>query len=299
MDRFHNIVVPIDFSETSDAAVASAAMLAQLDGASIHLIHAVSFPLVATAYEITVPATVWQSVRESAQQSLVAVQKALEGKGIDKVTAELSNSRDPVQAIEAAIGEHDADLIVMGTHGHSGIKHAFLGSVAERTIRSVDRPVLAVKGDSKQASEPIAKILLAVDFSEHSERAVEITLSIAKRLGASVDLVHAFGLPRDYTPYATHFGDDLEQKVKTCASERLDAIRDRFEAKQVPVMIHFRRGLASEIIAEVAEQIDCQLVVMGTRGNTGMAHILLGSVAERTLRMAPCSVLVAKADSDD
>jgi nucleotide-binding universal stress UspA family protein len=293
MGRFRSIIVPTDFSTASQAVTDHAAKLASLDGASVHLVHAVSFPLIATAYEISVPAPMWEGVRQAARENLEEIQKTIEGKGVQTVTAELSNSRDPVAAIEDATEAHAGDLIVMGTHGHSGLKHAFLGSIAERTIRNADCPVLAVKGD---AVTPIARILLAVDFSIHSNRAVDLAAGLAKRLAASVDVVHAFGLPADYTPYASHFGTDLEQKIQTCASDRLDSIRDRLERDEVPVTLHFRRGLPSLVIAEVAEETRCQLIVMGTRGNSGLSHVLLGSVAERTLRAAPCSVLVVKAD---
>ena len=64
----------------------------------------------------------------------------------------------------------------------------------------------------------------------------------------------------------------------------------------MPVTLHSRRGHPSGVIAETAEEIGCQLIVMGTRGNSGLSHVLLGSVAERTLRMAPCSVLAVKAE---
>lgn len=264
-------------------------------GASVHLIHALSFPLVASAYEISVPTAVWEGVHRAAMEMLEEVQEAIEAKGVRTVTADLSNSRDPVQAIGDAAEEHAADLIVMGTHGHSGLKHAFLGSITERTIRSVDRPVLAVKEDTQNAKEKITRILLPVDFSVHSDRAVEVAAGLANRLAASVNVVHAFGLPRDYTPYASHLGTDLEENIQECASERLDSIRARFEKSLVPVTLHFRRGLPSVVIAETADETGCQLIVMGTRGNSGLSHVLLGSVAERTLRTAPCSVLVVKA----
>ena len=145
MDRLRSIVVPTDFSAPSLAAAARAATLARLDGASVHLVHAVNFPLVATAYEISVPAAVWEGVHKAAQEKLEEAKKAVEARGVVTVTTEVANSRDPVQAIEDAAEAHRADLIVMGTHGNSGLKHAFLGSVAERTLRIAPCPVVTVK----------------------------------------------------------------------------------------------------------------------------------------------------------
>jgi nucleotide-binding universal stress UspA family protein len=296
MDRIQSIIVPTDFSMLSQAAAARAVTLAHLDEASIHLVHAVRFPLIAAPYAVSVAAAVWEGIRRAAQEKLEEARKAIEEMGVSTVTAEILDSGDAVQAIAAAVEAHEADLVVMGTHGHGGLKSAFLGSVAERTLRTVDRPILAVKEDLARAADPITRILLAVDFSVHSDRAVQVAAGLAKRLAGSVDVIHAFDLPRDYIPYASPFGVELAQAIQASATERLEGVRERLEESQVPVTLHARRGCPSVVIAEAAEEIGCQLIVMGTRGNSGLSHVLLGSVAERTLRTAPCSVLAVKAE---
>ena len=296
MDRIRNIVVPTDFSLLSQAAAARAVTLAHLDEASIHLVHAVRLPLIAAPYEVSVAAAVWEGVRRAAQEKLEEARKAIEEKGVSTVTVELSDSIDAVQAIEAAAKAHAADLVVMGTHGHSGLERVFLGSVTERVLRTLDRPVLAVKGDVAKAEEPITRILVAVDFSVHSDRAIEVAAGLAHSLAASVDVIHAFDLPADYNVYASTFGVELEQKIQAGASDRLESVRVRLSESGVRATLQSRRGHPSVVITEAAEQIGCQLIVMGTRGNTGLSHVLLGSVAERTLRTAPCSVLAVKAE---
>lgn len=296
MERIQSIVVPTDFSPFSEAAAARAATLARLDGASIHLVHAVRFPLVVAPYEASLSPAVWDEVRRAARAQLQEARKAVEARGISTVTAEIADLSEPVEAIRAAVESHGADLIVMGTHGHGGLKHAFLGSVAERTLRAAVRPVLAVKEDVARAEQPIRRILLAVDFSAHSDRAVETSAALARRLAASVDVVHAFDLPLDYVPYASDFGMELEQKIQASAAERLEGVRARLAEARVTATLHTRRGHASQVIAELAAELGSQLIVMGTRGNSGLAHVFLGSVAERTLRMAPCSVLTVTAD---
>lgn len=298
MQRIQSIVVPTDFSPLAEAAAARAGTLARLDGAAVHLVHAVGFPLLVSPYDVSVPGNVWESVRQAASESLERARKALEASGVQRVTAEIASSEVAVHAIADAVEAHRADLVVMGTHGHGGLKHAFLGSVAERTLRSVDRPILVVKEDPETAAKPIEKILLAVDFSPHSDRAVETALELGERLSASVDVVHAFDLPREYNPYLSALGIELQQKLEATATERLESLRERFDKQGIPVTIDLRRGSPSEAIAATARENGCQLIVMGTRGNTGLSHILLGSVAERTLRAAPCSVLCVKAQAD-
>jgi len=296
MDPIRSIVVPTDFSPLSLAATARAASLAKIDGASIHLVHALRFPLIATPYEVSVPGAVWEGVRDGAKQRLEEERSAVEARGVAKVTAEVAESSEPAQAIALAVEAHAADLVVMGTHGHGGVRHAFLGSVAERTLRSLDCPVLSVKEDLERAAEPITRILLAVDFSAHSDRAAEVTEQLARSLGAAVDVVHAFVLPHHYIPYVTPLGVELEQQMEQAAAERLEKIRENLTRNRITVTLHSRRGHPSAVIAETAEATGCQLVVMGTRGAGGLSHALLGSVAERTLRTAPCSVLTVKAD---
>jgi nucleotide-binding universal stress UspA family protein len=294
MELIRNIVVPTDFSPLADAACERAASLARLFGAAIHLVHAPNFPLV-TAGEGSVPPNFWDDLRQAAKGPLEQARKRIEARGVQLVTAKISDALDAVHGIAEAVDAERADLVVMGTHGRRGISHAFLGSVAERTLRTVDTPVLAVKEDPETAAQPIEKILLAVDFSPHSERSVEWTASLAGRLKASVEVLHAFDLPPDYNPYVSEFGADLERRIEAHVSGRLGAICDRLAKHGIRANARFGRGRPDAVIAHVAREIGCQLIAMGTRGQSGVAHVLLGSVAERTLRAAPCSVLCVKA----
>ena len=296
MDKIRSIVVATDFSALSDAAVARATSLARLDGAAVHLVHALTFPLIVTySYEVSLPPSLWDDLRAAARAKLEQIRKAIEANGVANVTAQISDLPDAVSAIAEAAKAHQADLVVMGTHGRGGLQHAFLGSVAERTLRTIDRPIIAVKEDPERAAKPIAKILLAVDFSAHSDRAVAVAADLAARVSASVDVIHAFDVPSEYNPYLSTVGTELERKIEEGVSERLGRIRQKLESRGIRANVHVRRGRPDTVIAETAKQIGCQLIAMGTRGQSGVAHVLLGSVAERTLRAAPCAVLCSKA----
>lgn len=295
MDPIRTIVVATDFSPLARSASMRAAMLAQLDGGTVHLVHALRFPLVESPYGVSIPPSVWENIRAAARQRIESERKAIEASGVPSVTTEIAESVDATVAISAAVEARGADLVAMGTHGHRGLTHAVLGSVAERTLRTVSCPVLATKEDEAEARVPVARMLVAVDFSEHSEVAVEVAGALARRLGASIVAVHALDLPDDYRAQATPFGAELEEKIQRAAVDRLASVRDSLESDGVPVTLHVRRGRPSAVISAEAERAGSQLIVMGTRGRTGLSHLLLGSVAERTLRMAPCSVLAVKA----
>ena len=145
----------------------------------------------------------------------------------------------------------------------------------------------------------VQKVLIAVDFSEPSQRAANDGLELAKRLGAEVHLVHAFDVPVPMvTPYEVAVPTGFVEQARESAKKRLQEVEDRARTAGVEVHAHLTEAPAAHAIARAAEELGVDLIVMGTRGNTGLKHIILGSVAERTLRLAPCSVLTVK-DGDD
>lgn len=293
MDPIRSIVVATDFSPRSKAAERRAVSLALPDQASIHLVHVLRFPLIAAPYEVTVPGAVWEGVRSAARREMEAAHKSIEAMGVATVTDEISELYDPAQVIDDVVEERQPDLVVMATHGRSGLRHVVMGSVTERTLRNVRCPVLAVKEDLEQAGAPIRRILLAVDFSVHSDRAVEATRQLARRLHASVDVIHAFDFPADcLAPLEGRLTRQIEEK----AGKLLEGLQESLADTGVPVSLHLQHGYASEIIAKAAEALETQLIVMGRRGHGGLSRLLMGSVAERTIRAAPCSLLSVQVD---
>jgi len=138
------ILVAIDFSEPSDAALDAAIELAKTTGAKLHVFHAFELPIPAvTPYEVAIPAAYLEESRNAAAARL---SQAVERAGKAGVAADSSIGDGPAaMAIADAAGEAEADLVVIGTHGHTGLKHLVLGSVAERTLRHAPCSVLTVK----------------------------------------------------------------------------------------------------------------------------------------------------------
>jgi nucleotide-binding universal stress UspA family protein len=146
----------------------------------------------------------------------------------------------------------------------------------------------------------VQKMLIAVDFSGHSQRAMEDGIDLAKLFSAEVHLVHAFDVPVPMvTPYEVAVPTGFVEQAREAAKRRLQEVEDKVRATGVPVHAHLTEAPAAHAIARAAEELGVDLIVMGTRGNTGLKHVILGSVAERTLRLAPCSVLTVKDDDDD
>jgi nucleotide-binding universal stress UspA family protein len=141
----------------------------------------------------------------------------------------------------------------------------------------------------------IQTILVAVDFSEASERALDMSIELCTRFGASLELVHALEVPMpSVSPYGVVTSDSTFADVRRAARAKLAALKSDLEERGFQPRAHLAEPPAPTAIDDMARSIEADLIIMGTRGNTGLKHVLLGSVAERTLRHAPCPVLTVK-----
>lgn len=291
------IIVPTDFSDLSEIAARSAAALAAPEAASIHLLHVIRLPFLHTTYDLNVPEAVWEGLRKGTHERLAETRVKLEGLGVNDVHQIVSESLQPAEAIAHSVRELDADLVVMATHGRRALKHALVGSVTERTLRTSPVPVLAVK-EQDFGESPIKRILFATDFSSHANQALLLACSFAKRFGAHIDVVHVLDESPEYIKVISAEIVSFEKQARAMAGEHLEAIGEQVKAANLSTATHLLDGRAVEMIASEAARLQSDLIVMGTHGHTGFAHVTLGSVAEKTLRLAPCSVLTTRSKED-
>jgi nucleotide-binding universal stress UspA family protein len=145
----------------------------------------------------------------------------------------------------------------------------------------------------------IKKILVPVDFSKHSAKAAEVGLEFAKAFGAELQLLHAYSLPVGVVgPYDYQIPANILAEMRESAARRVDQEVKKLSGKGVQVAGVITEGVPTQAIVEAAERMGADLIVMGTRGLTGLKHVVLGSVAERTIRHAPCPVLTVHEDGD-
>ena len=143
------------------------------------------------------------------------------------------------------------------------------------------------------------RILVPVDFSKHSDAALDLAIELAKESGAEILLVLAYELPSSVTmAYGVAIPQSVWDGVQEAATAKLNEALARTKAAGVAGTTHLLTAPAADAIAETAAAHKVDLIVMGTRGLTGLRHVLLGSVAERTIRIAPCPVLTVKAKSE-
>jgi nucleotide-binding universal stress UspA family protein len=187
--------------------------------------------------------------------------------------------------------EMGSDLIVMGTHGCTALRWQLTGSVASAVLRGAQCAVLAQRpNDRALKREAIGVILHPTDFSNGSEVALQVARSLARDRGARLIVLHVAPLVQimegrmtaelDLAPFA----DALE-----VARQRIDGPDLKY-----PVESRLCRGPAPEEIVRVADEIGCELIVMGTHGRTGLRRLLMGNTAESVLPEANCPVMIVK-----
>lgn len=138
----------------------------------------------------------------------------------------------------------------------------------------------------------IQQILVPIDFSESSREAVEQAIEIAVSFGSEIHLLHSYQInPGGMMPYGPALPVDLYDSFRSGATEELAKVRDRVVDAGIGCKMHLSQDVPSSAIVNAAKELSVDLIVMGTRGLSGLKHVLLGSVAERTVRHAPCSVL--------
>jgi nucleotide-binding universal stress UspA family protein len=193
----------------------------------------------------------------------------------------------PAEEILRASQERTTDLIAMSTHGRGGVVRMVAGSVAEEVLRKTELPVLLTRPGT-----PVhdwKRIVVALDGSERSEAILPDAVKLARKLGASLELL------RVATPVvAAGAGEAPMVLPPEDPMPYLKGIADRLEGEGVKVAAVALEGRASEAILAHLKESAAPLLCMATHGRSGLVRLLLGSVAEEVVRRSPCPVLLRR-----
>jgi nucleotide-binding universal stress UspA family protein len=200
---------------------------------------------------------------------------------------------NPAPTIVEYAERYDHDLIVMPTHGREGVSRYLVGSVTEKVVRLSSVPVLTARmRPDERLAFPYESILVPTDGSPGATYAGRHGLSLAAALDATVHVLSVV----DDTP----LGPDVRSTVSGQESERAatDAVDDlvsEAETRDVANTVrHVEHGTPIEVVLDTIDANDIDAVVMGTTGRRGTDRILLGSVAEKTVRSAPVPVITVR-----
>jgi nucleotide-binding universal stress UspA family protein len=274
------ILVATDLEHSGDSTVAFASALATRFGAELHLLHA--------------RATLEDPQVDEEQRELLDGLVTAAGIGVPAVRRHLVRGMAIPEAIVSACAELGCDLVVVGTHGRRGIRHLLLGSVTEEVVRTAPVPVLAVRPDAPPAGFQCRRLLVPHDFSAHSTEAVHLAAAWARSLGAAVILLHVVEplvFPQLYA--VEPLPDDTLDRACERSEEELEALAaDALDGVAVECAVS--SGPAAETIVSEADARQADLVFMGSRGLSGLEHLLLGSVTEKVLRRGAVPLVVVR-----
>jgi nucleotide-binding universal stress UspA family protein len=145
----------------------------------------------------------------------------------------------------------------------------------------------------------LSRVLVPIDFTETSDKALDFALELAEKFGAAVTVMHAFEIPVIGFPDGALVATaDIAVRIQEAGRKGLDAAVDARKARGVKMESVLREGSAEEEIRAVAEQMKADLIVIGTHGRKGIARALLGSVAENVIRTVKVPVLVIHGPRD-
>ncbi len=290
MLRLRTILLAHDLTATASAATTYALRVARKTGATLHVVCADTLygsPPAQGAHAAS-------GTRAPESDRWLEETLALDTSGVETRYA-FVRGLAPAPVLLDYARDNDIDLIVTGTRGRRGVSRVLIGSVAEEIVRHAPCPVLTVRPGATAVAS-VSRILVPIDFSSHSVRALRHALAVADMFGASLTLLHAvenrlhpafYGVALQSAYDADPFLDDksIAQMKKVLAEAGGDEDAAEFVV---------RAGVAPGVILDVAREHEVDLIVMGTHGLTGMERFFMGSVAEKVLRNAPCPVFTLK-----
>jgi nucleotide-binding universal stress UspA family protein len=298
---FKKILHPTDFSDVAFQAFEQAIVLARLYKADLEILHAVvlhEYDPKTVKQGVKLLNKAWEALKPELEIRMREMAKKT-GMGGDACSPVLKHGFGAGDVIIQEALDTGAGLIVMGTHGHSPVRHFFLGSVAEKVVRYAPCPVM-VLGRQDEMHGRFDNILLPVDFSEASHKAAEIAVNLAEINGATIHLLHVY---QDIVPPKHYAYMERAFQWDPGLKQRGEEALVKFMAKHAPkigqMISHLAEGRIARSIVDFSQSRPVDLIVMGTAGLTGVHHFMLGSTTEKVLRKASVPVLTVRAAPAD
>lgn len=295
MKTFRHIVAAVDFTKHCRLAVKEALHRAAADKAEVVAVHVMDEFLMEELKKAQ--ATDRVTIRKEWEQKLLDFVRSVGGESAAvRVEVRIGN---PFLELMEACRVRQADLLVMGAKGSRSEPNR-IGVIAAKCIRKAPVDVLVVRQD---AQGPFKKAVACVDFSENSAKAVQCALHIARQDGATLDALFvyqsALAMAVDYGGLVAPLPAGPDVEAMAAWQKDLDAFLEPLcraaAGVQVSAVVKERINIREAILDHVNE-IHADLVVLGTRGKSGLRELLIGTTAEKIITNAPCSILAVKPD---
>ncbi len=305
-----NIVIAVDQSRHARAALHLVQQMRWPTGSTFTLLHVLEIVTIAGGWQLHYHPELWKQFMGERKKLFAQAQRFLE-----RMEAQLQKGDTrldkrvkwglPLTGIVEVLKKQQADLVVVGSRGLSGVRRFLLGSVSEGVLTAAPCSVLISRGRRKGAAQQATngfRVLLAVDESEQALAAARWLRAVRLPAGAEVTILHVVGPPDDCAPQllamkAPKFRESAQAVIRL-AQERgrqvLTRSRKVLAPRGLTVYPVLVEGHPAEEIIRAATRTHADLVILGSRGMTGLKSAFLGSVSRRVARHAPCSVLVVK-----
>jgi nucleotide-binding universal stress UspA family protein len=295
--RFNRLLVPLDGSPLAALALPAAGVLARRAGATVHLASVLPGPPRYPHITPDVARTIEHEAQERVSSYLAAEATTLTTcRGLDVRYAVLDGS--PPEALADYARRNAIDLIVMTTHGRSGLGRFWLGSVADRLIRGTRTPVLLLRSREQPQHTDFGHLLVALDGSATGQVVLDVALALASLYHeARFSLVEVTEAPiiasGDLAIYPDQIYGQVLDEQQALAKTTLEQLAAQPRALGIETTVYAPIApSAGAYIVELAYKLDSDLIVLGTHGRHGLPRLLLGSVADKVIRGAATPILI-------
>jgi nucleotide-binding universal stress UspA family protein len=293
MNRIQRLLAATDLSAPARHAAERAALIARELGAALDLLHVISVAPVDRLRRLLAEAStdLEAQIAADALTEVKCLADGLQQQYRVRPTTHVEHG-GLLRLIDAQAEAGAADVLVLGARGANFMRHLLLGSTAERMVRRTTRPMLVVK---QPARGPYQRLLIPVDFSAASLPACGLARALAPR--AELVLLHAFEVPFETRLRSAGVQDETLRKYREIARSQAERAMQSFlpaaGLPSGPVTTLVLHGNPSSLIIEQEQERDCDLVVVGKRGESLVDDFLLGSVTKHVLQESQGDVLVS------
>jgi universal stress protein E len=294
MNELKSILVAVDFSRGSAAALGQAMRIGAWNRSQVRVVHVLATLVVLELQDAlsAIQENISQALIEDAQKAWAEFAAKVPGAASLPFDMEINS---PQAAVIRRCHEQKADLLVLGVRGVGTSKG--VGVVATSLVRRSPADVLLVQDPH---TGPYTTVVACIDFSETSRRALDQAIRVATQDSAGLHIIHVYQAPWHRLGYKSPnstANPEFEAQYKQTLQRRLEEFCEpchhelAYLKPTFQIVDHSSDGYG---IGSYAKQIGADLVVLGTHGRTNLRDIFLGSTAERVLREAPCSILAVK-----
>jgi universal stress protein E len=282
MKILQNILVPVDFRESSFNAFHYAAKVSQAFHSNLIVLHVI--------HEESLSAKTEQLLRESIDQKYRELQESADPALAERMEFVVRKGVVFEQILKTAI-DREINVVIAGSGSDSEKDPYQLSTIMEKLMRKSQIPLWVVRSSDQM---PVKKILCPVDFSDASERALRNALTLASHLNAEITVMHVF-TPRYVQSPRFEVDNDRENEIlRTQQIKEFETFLDGFKPDSTSWNTLFEEGVPEKTILNTLLTGGYDLLIMGTTGKTGLSRILMGSVTEKVTRELPCSFITVK-----